>query len=123
MFESVKLIWRYGFSPLTVRNAVKATVDKFVALYSKEKQAKGPHESLSAFAASLDLGEMASRSTKDYLKSLSVSDLFIQDLVGAATRVNYAQDPSGMQACRLFPFLCMHPYNPIDLTFRSSRCS
>lgn len=73
---------------------------KFVSLYSEDKQSKGPHETLESFAENLELDGLASRSTKDYLKSIGVSDLFIQDLVGAATRVNYGQDPSGMQACK-----------------------
>lgn len=106
-FDSLKLIWKYGFSPLTVRNTVKATVDKFVQLYSKEKQALGPHETLKGFAKSLDLDGMAKQSTKSFLKSASVSEPFINDLVGAATRVNYAQDPSTMQACTYSPMLCV----------------
>jgi prenylcysteine oxidase/farnesylcysteine lyase len=97
-----KLVWRYGLGPLTTRDAVKATVDKFVALYGADFQRKGPYEGIASFGEGLGLQTLAFQSTSDYLKSLKVGSLFIQELVGAATCVNYGQAPSRMHACKPF---------------------
>ena len=94
-----KLIWRYGQSPLTVKNAVADTVSKFTKLYAPEFQKTGPFESIQSFAGALGLEQLAHSSTLEYLRSKGVSDLFTRELVAAATRVNYGQNPSEMQAC------------------------
>lgn len=98
-WNMAKLFWRYGYSPMTVKNTVTETVAKFVELYGDEFQSQGPYESIHDFAKALKLEKMAYNTTKEYLKSLAVNELFIQELVAAATRVNYGQNPSQLQAC------------------------
>lgn len=95
-----KMIWRYGFSsPMNTRDTVKATVAKFVKLYGAEFQKRGPYRTIAAFAKGLELHPLAYKTAKEHLKDHGVGDLFIEELVGAATRVNYGQNPSSMQAC------------------------
>lgn len=98
-WNMAKLFWRYGYSPMTVKNTVTDTVAKFTSLYEETFQSSGPHETIHDFAKALDLDRLAYNTTKDYLKSLAVNELFIQELVAAATRVNYGQNPSQLQAC------------------------
>ena len=106
-WNMAKLFWRYGYSPMTVKNSVTETVAKFTELYEDAFQLKGPYESIHDFAQALSLHQLAYNTTKDYLTSLAVNELFIQELVAAATRVNYGQNPSQLQACECFPS-CRH---------------
>lgn len=94
-----KLVWRYGWSPLTTRDTVKSMLASFLRLYGSDFQRRGPYETIHDFAQGLQLDGMAFKSTLEYLESQNVGELFIQELVGAATRVNYGQDPSLLQAC------------------------
>lgn len=98
-WNMAKLFWRYGYSPLTVKNTVTETVAKFTELYSPSFQKDGPYETVEAFATGLNLQTLAHNTTKEYLKSLNVNELFIRELVAAATRVNYGQNPGKLQAC------------------------
>lgn len=98
-----KLFWRYGYSgPMTVKNTVSETVAKFTQLYGDTFQSNGPYESILEFAEALDLDRLAYNTTKEHLKSLGVNELLIQELVAAATRVNYGQNPSQLQACKRY---------------------
>jgi hypothetical protein len=99
-WNMAKLFWRYGTSPLTVKNAVSDTVARFLQLYGSEFQSNGPYETIREYSTTLGLDRLAFNSTKAYLKSLAVNELFIDELVAAATRVNYGQDPGQLQACR-----------------------
>ena len=96
-----KMAWRYGWaSPLNTRDAVSSTVDRFTKLYSADFQSKGPYETIEAFAAELNLEQHAFKTTMSHLRNSGVNELFVQELVAAATRVNYGQNPSQMQACQ-----------------------
>lgn len=99
-WDMTRMFWRYGWqSPLRTRDTVAETVRKFVGLYGAVAQQNGPFRTVQAFAEELGLGELAYKTTKNYLRKAGVGDLFTQELVGAATRVNYGQDPGSMQAC------------------------
>lgn len=99
-WNMAKLFWRYGYSPMTVKNTVAETVSKFTELYEDAFQSRGPYETIQGFAEALNLDNLAHNTTMEYLKSLAVNQLFIQELVAAATRVNYGQNPSQLQACK-----------------------
>lgn len=100
-WNMAKLFWRYGYSgPMTVKNTVSETVAKFTQLYGDTFQSNGPYEGILDFAEALDLDKLAYNTTKEHLRSLGVNELFIQELVAAATRVNYGQNPSQLQACK-----------------------
>lgn len=80
---------RYGRSPLYVRTLVKTTVDSFLALYSPAFVSGGPFSSLSAFALATNLTVPASLPAASYFASNSISPLFTNELIAAATAVNY----------------------------------
>lgn len=93
----VKLFWRYGRSPLRVRALVATTVESFTSLYST-RFALGPFDTIDEFARALNLSRAASVSAETYFAEEGVSPLFVDELVAAATTVNYGQSPASISA-------------------------
>ncbi|KAI5479707.1 prenylcysteine oxidase [Pseudohyphozyma bogoriensis] len=94
-WDIAKMLWRYGRSPLLAQSLVKKTVASFVSLYSREFASYGPFDSLSSFAALTNLSFPASVTSKMYFTSAnSISPLFTNELIAAATAVNYGT-PAG----------------------------
>lgn len=79
----------YGRSPFTVRTLVKSTVDSFVDLYSPSFVSSGAFNSLHNFSAATNLQDASSSYADEFFASHSVSPLFTNELVSAATQVNY----------------------------------
>jgi prenylcysteine oxidase/farnesylcysteine lyase len=88
-WDLAKMFWRYGRSPLTVNGIVKRTVASFISLYSADFASYGPFSSLASFAAATNLTHAASMTASIFFESNSVSDKFVNELVAAATTVNY----------------------------------
>lgn len=80
---------RYGRSPFTVRSLVKETVGNFLNLYSPAFVSQGAFASLGNFSTATHLQDAASKYANEYLSSKGVSDLFTNELISAATQVNY----------------------------------
>ncbi|THC98568.1 hypothetical protein EYZ11_001920 [Aspergillus tanneri] len=85
----MKLIWRYGWSPVRAQNLMKATVNRFLQLYEPPIF---PFQSLSEAAmASGLLNTTATRGSR-LLADNSISPDFSREVIQAATRVNYGQN-------------------------------
>lgn len=81
--------FRYGRSPFTVRSLVKTTVSSFLDLYSATFVSSGAFNSLHNFSVATNLQEASSFYADEYFASRAVSPLFVNELVSAATQVNY----------------------------------
>ncbi|GAA5851028.1 hypothetical protein JCM8547_009159 [Rhodosporidiobolus lusitaniae] len=92
--EKIRLLWRYGRSPFTVRGLVKTTVNSFLNLYSPSFVSQGAFPSLHNFSAATGLQEASAQYADKYFKERSVSPLFTNELVSAATQVNYCNPVS-----------------------------
>ncbi|GAA6004134.1 uncharacterized protein JCM10292_005899 [Rhodotorula paludigena] len=88
-WHKAKALWRYGRSPFTVRSLVKETVGNFLNLYSPAFVSQGAFASLGNFSTATHLQDAASKYANEYLSSKGVSDLFTNELISAATQVNY----------------------------------
>ncbi|BGO89087.1 hypothetical protein NBRC10512_003832 [Rhodotorula toruloides] len=88
-WQKAKLIWRYGRSPFTVRSLVQKTVADFVSLYSPEFVSRGAFTSVSNFTAITGLQEPASLYADEFFGKQGVADLFTNEIISAATQVNY----------------------------------
>ncbi|KAM0788030.1 hypothetical protein ACM66B_006229 [Microbotryomycetes sp. NB124-2] len=98
-WDLAKMFWRYGRAPLRVKKVVDATVTNFVSLYSPAFAQRGPFDSVRDFANATDLLEAASTRADRYMsKYAPSSELFVNELVGAATAVNYAQPVRNISA-------------------------
>ena len=86
-----KMIWRYGLlAPMRTDKLVKATVNQFLRLYEEWQ----PFQTLTDAAALLGLTRLTSQTGRELLESHNIGDKFANEIVQAATRVNYAQNIS-----------------------------
>ncbi|WVR03358.1 hypothetical protein IAU60_000349 [Kwoniella sp. DSM 27419] len=94
--DSAKLLVRYGpLSPMRTKSHVSALVAKFLKLYDPVYLARrGPTGSVEDFAESIGLGsELTTRSGADWARAVvGVKDKWVNEIMGAATRVNYASE-------------------------------
>ncbi|KAF2096307.1 prenylcysteine oxidase 1 [Rhizodiscina lignyota] len=88
-WDTAKLLWRYGLAPIRTNNLVKKTVNAFLSLY---EEPMFPFASLSDAAYELGLTAVTATTGWQYLEENKVGGLFAQEVVQAATRVNYAQN-------------------------------
>ncbi|KAG9126281.1 hypothetical protein FRC07_004092, partial [Ceratobasidium sp. 392] len=88
-WQTAKLLWRYGYySPTKVQSLVKDMVNTYLNLYNPH----AAHASIADISDSLNFTSLTSNTAADHLASHGVSQLFIHELVEAATRVNYGQN-------------------------------
>jgi prenylcysteine oxidase / farnesylcysteine lyase len=100
-WDLAKLIWRYGTNPIFVNREMKASVGKFLGMYDVTKNF--PWNDLTDEVQRRGLLENAGFTAEQYLKNKGLwgNGKFVQEIVQAATRVNYAQNLgviSGMES-------------------------
>lgn len=86
-WDLAKLFWKYGLAPYRARTHVSTTISKFLKLYDLM-----PFPSLTDAAAELDLLTYTNSTGWEVFTRSKTSDLFIREVINAATRVNYAQE-------------------------------
>lgn len=111
-WNSAKMFWRYGYSPVTTQKLVGKTVDAFLRLYdpaymhkskdekkasdinssSSDTESGYPWRTIDDLAKAMNFDQMVSHSAGDYFYLQSVSKLFIEEIIEAATLVNYGQE-------------------------------
>ncbi|TFK36786.1 Prenylcysteine lyase-domain-containing protein [Crucibulum laeve] len=95
-WDTVKVLWRYGiFSPKKTQTVVGNMIDKFLTLYALD----APRwDNISDLAFALDWSPFILNTTQRYLLKQGVSEKYINEVVEAATRVNYGQNVDEMHA-------------------------
>lgn len=88
-WDTAKLFYRYGLSPLRTLNLMKATVGKFLSMYDEPIF---PFTSLTQAAQDVGLLAVTSATGEDYLRENNIDKLFAREIIQASTRVNYAQN-------------------------------
>ncbi|GAA5955139.1 hypothetical protein JCM21900_001622 [Sporobolomyces salmonicolor] len=88
-WDKTKMLWRYGRSPFTARSLVQSTVKGFLSLYSPDFISRGAFSSIANFSAAIDLESPAAHLASDYFREQGVNSLFTNELIAAATTVNY----------------------------------
>lgn len=88
-WDTAKLFYKYGLSPLRTRNLMKSTVGKFLKMY---EEPVFPFASLTQAAQDVGLLAVTSATGEDFLRENSISSLFAREIIQASTRVNYAQN-------------------------------
>ncbi|KAL8819406.1 MAG: hypothetical protein Q9191_007743 [Dirinaria sp. TL-2023a] len=87
-WNTAKLLWRYGMSPIRTQRLMKDTVSKFLKMYETPIF---PFKSIGETA--LELGLLApSMRSEQLLKENAIYAPFSTDIIQASTRVNYAQN-------------------------------
>lgn len=88
-WDTTKLLWKYGMSPIRTRDLMKATVGKFLQLYEPPFF---PFRSLSERAEELDLISATGVTGDQLLAANKIYAPFTTDIIQASTRVNYGQN-------------------------------
>ncbi|KAK0523988.1 hypothetical protein OC842_005969 [Tilletia horrida] len=114
-WNSARMIWRYGYSPLTMRNLISDLVGTFTTLYDpiflhrpKTNPSKGqkqyptisgfPWRSIETLARKLKFDDLTGQTAEAWFTTKGVGKLFIEEIIEAATRVNYGQTTNLMHA-------------------------
>ena len=87
-WNNVKLLWKYGMSPIRTQRLMKDTVNRFLAMYDAPNF---PFRSISETAFNLGL-QAPSVPAEQLLVENSIYAPFSTDIIQASTRVNYAQN-------------------------------
>jgi len=88
-WDTAKLFYRYGLSPVRTLNLMKATIGKFLKMY---EEPVFPFASLTQAAQDVGLLAATSATGEAFLRENSISSLFGREIIQASTRVNYAQN-------------------------------
>ncbi|CDU22220.1 related to Prenylcysteine oxidase precursor [Sporisorium scitamineum] len=105
-WTSAKFFLRYGYSAITTEGIVKKQLSYFAGLYSPRflhsRSSRGgkdggtvsgyPWSTVEDLAAAVNATSLVETTGMQFFKDRRVSELFIEEMVEAATRVNYAQD-------------------------------
>lgn len=114
-WNSARFLWRYGYSPITAKGMVSNLVKSFLRLYdpfflhrpshrndsyssngsigNRDSFTKSgyPWHSIEDLAKALNFTEMAAQDAESMFYNNGVSRLFVEEMIEAATRVNYGQ--------------------------------
>ncbi|KAF8557352.1 FAD/NAD(P)-binding domain-containing protein [Imleria badia] len=95
-WTTLKILWRYGYTaPVKTQKLVENLISRFVRLYTAESPR---WDDVADLATTFEWDEMSNSTCIDHLNANGVSELFAQEMVNAATRVNYGQDVNKIHA-------------------------
>ena len=87
-WNTVKILWKYGLSPIRTQNLMKATVNKFLLMYGPPFF---PFASIGEVVRAIGLTAVSTPS-QSFLEENRIYAPFSSDIIQASTRVNYAQN-------------------------------
>lgn len=91
---SAKILWRYGVSPIRTLRLMQNTIRTFLQMYAEPVFPW--KEGLTAAVTDVGLLDATSVTGSQLLSDNGVSEPFAQEIVQAGTRVNYAQNLTGI---------------------------
>lgn len=88
-WDVLKLGWKYGLAPYYAQKLITKSLATFTKLY---EEPYFPFRSLSTRAFELDLAQITGATGQQFLADNGISASFANDIIQAATRVNYASN-------------------------------
>lgn len=88
-WDTAKLLWKYGFTPIKIMRLVRPVVAKFLEMY---EEPVFPFESLTQAAQDVGLLAVVAATGEQYIAENLITGDFIREIVQASTRVNYASN-------------------------------
>lgn len=86
----MSLVWRYGvLGPWRAQRLVAWAVERFLRLY-EPTQDGGPWLGMQDLIDRLAFRELVQQTAQDWFISRGVGKKFVEEVIGAATRCNYA---------------------------------
>jgi len=86
-WDSAKILWKYGWAPIKTMRLMRSVVGKFLQMY---EEPSFPFESLTQVAENLGLLAVTAATGEQFLTENKITGPFVQEIVQASTRVNYA---------------------------------
>jgi prenylcysteine oxidase/farnesylcysteine lyase len=88
----IKIIWRYGFSPLSAKWDLNKNLQKFLRIYRHIVDDKKIFKSLEEFLDLIDLKERITQSVEEYLLSMGISQTYINEILNGFISSIYNQN-------------------------------
>ncbi|KAJ7596706.1 Prenylcysteine lyase-domain-containing protein [Mycena floridula] len=88
-WDTVRLFWKYGWSPKRADNRINAMVKSYSRLYAPENLR---WENITELAAALGFDDLVKKNALDHFVEHGVSPQFTREFIEAAVRVNYGQN-------------------------------
>lgn len=93
LFTRVKMLRRYGLTPLHLQRATQDMVKRLIQVYASQDQGQGFSTPEDLFTA-LGLYALTQQSSYDYFRASGTSERFLTEFMNGASRNNYGQDAS-----------------------------
>ncbi|KAK9467933.1 Prenylcysteine lyase-domain-containing protein [Lipomyces arxii] len=90
-----KMLYQYGTAPIKARRLAKQTLGSFLKYY---EESNFPFQNLTEISNRYGLVNLTDETAYNYFTEKGISELFVDQIVQAATRVNYAQNVKKVQA-------------------------
>ncbi|KAH7883946.1 FAD/NAD(P)-binding domain-containing protein [Phlebopus sp. FC_14] len=95
-WSTLKVLWRYGYrAPTKTQAIVNNMITRFVGLYTTESPR---WDDIADLASTFAWTDMVNHTTVDYFVANGVSQQYSQEMIEAATRVNYGQNVDKIHA-------------------------
>ncbi|RMZ90968.1 hypothetical protein DV736_g1792, partial [Chaetothyriales sp. CBS 134916] len=88
-WDVIKLIWKYGTSPIKVQRLTQAMIAQFLKMY---QEPVFPFKVLQEAVEQAELMPFMPLTGQELMREKGVSERFANDIIQASTRVNYAQN-------------------------------
>lgn len=88
-WDTAKLLWRYGLTPIKTMRLMRTVVGKFLEMY---EEPIFPFHSLTQVAQDVGLLAVTAATGEQYLTENLITGPFVNEIVQASTRVNYASN-------------------------------
>lgn len=88
-WDSAKLFWKYGLTPIKTVRLMRTVVGKFLEIYDEPIF---PFDSLTQVAQDVGLLAVTAATGEQYLTENLITGPFVNEIVQASTRVNYASN-------------------------------
>lgn len=104
IWTNLKVLWRYGYSPISAQKICKELVEKFLKIYSILDLGFGWRDNAAVMGRDrLDLEYAFSSNCKDHLLKKGVSEAYIDEMIGSISRNIYLSDAADLHllACNV----------------------
>ena len=88
-WDVVKLLWKYGVSPIRVQRLTQDMLGRFLQMYEKPVF---PFKTLQGAVEEIELMHLMALTGEELMKEKGIGHAFSNDIIQASTRVNYAQN-------------------------------
>lgn len=97
-WDLLKVLWRYGYTPIQFRNHLRPIIDTFAQGTYKDKDAV-PFYDVPSALKQMGLERLVNETASEYLEvRYGFSQRFVREIVQTGTRANYGQEVDALHA-------------------------